>query len=619
MEEHTAPDSTPSFRRFVLFWGAVIVGIATLPNLYGFFVTPEGALYLGSQHNLDDHMVYAAWIRQSMDGAFLFDNRFTNQEQPGLTVHLYYWVLGWFARVLGIPLTVLFAKIVFGVAAVVAVGRLIERFSADERIRRMAFVFALLGSGIGGFVFQNFGVAIPEGEGGPLRPVLLGRLPVDVWQPEVFVFPSLLVNGLFAVSLALMAVTLIAVLDARESWRPVLPGFVAFGLLMNIHSYDVLLIAMVLVAFLAMAAATGKATGAWVARAMVIGCGAIPAALWFLYVLQQDAVFQARAATETYSPNFRLLAAGLLLCVVPIWVYAGLSLSHYPPRRRVGVIGLVFLTFAAFFVLAPRHTEGYWLTLGQWGVVYAAVIVLLALSATGRPAFDLILAWAAVGLIAPYFPGLFQRKLSMMLAIPWGILGAWAMVNLLQDRVANWKAATAAAAVILFAIGPNLRWLLREFALIQGDVSNTTMHAVFVEPDVAKALDYLNRQKPSGREVIVAMPGVGAKNTETGEPLRPVVPDYNAMLAGMTGRYALAGHWSETPNYLDRRNEATRIFLPQTPEAEARAWLRENNVRYVLAPRPESVAPAGLMLRDLSRWGAVVVDGGRFQLIRLDP
>src|SRR5690242_14703306 len=94
-----------SERSFVRILAIVAATIAALPTFANWLLRQSGTTYLGVQYNVDDHMVYAAWMRQAMDGRFLFDNRFTTDQQPGLTVHLYFLILGWIAKLLGIALT----------------------------------------------------------------------------------------------------------------------------------------------------------------------------------------------------------------------------------------------------------------------------------------------------------------------------------------------------------------------------------------------------------------------------------------------------------------------------------------------------------------------------------
>jgi arabinosyltransferase C len=76
--------------------------LVSLPAILAWQSAPAGSTYLGYVFSTDDQMVYAAWIRQAMAGQFLFDNRFTNAPQPGLTINLYFLLLGQVARGTGI-------------------------------------------------------------------------------------------------------------------------------------------------------------------------------------------------------------------------------------------------------------------------------------------------------------------------------------------------------------------------------------------------------------------------------------------------------------------------------------------------------------------------------------
>lgn len=585
---------------------------------------PPGAALLGVPIAADDNMVYAAWMRQAMDGRFLFDNRFTLDAQPGLTIHLYFWVLGLLAKGLGITLSLSLARVVFSGLFVWAVYQLIRRVTSDNYVQKLGVIVTVIGGGLGFLVWHNFGIAHTKGS--PLAPLTQGRLPVDVWQTEAFVFPSMLENGLFMASLCLILAVFIAILDCRESWRPVPYGMLAMAVLMNIHSYDVLLITFVLVAFLAVGFASRIVTGAWVGRAAVIGLGAVPSALWFVYVLRQDAVFQARAATETYSPNFQTVLMGFSVLIVLSLI--GLLQTRTdesddhdgtpPPDRlrRMAVWGAVVLLLAAYG-LATRHADGYWMGATAFGVAFAVVVVLAGFLRTGKPGHDLILCWALVGLIAPYFPALFQRKLAMGLAVPWAILATLGFAWLLGQRERGVRNLGVAFGMALFG-ATSLMWFARDLTLIRANVSNTTVHPMYLSPNVQQILEALDKQE--GKKTVIAMPGiplpVAVDRYET-----PYLPDLNAILSGLTGAYTYAGHWSETPNYNQRRGDATMLFL--VPDAEARRqFLSQAGIEYVVAPVPEAFPQIeqltqGRTLADMRDLGATLVDGPQFRLIKV--
>jgi arabinosyltransferase C len=596
------------FRRFVLILAVAMAGVALLPALLALITAPTGSSYLGVQYNTDDHMVYAAWMRQAMDLRFFFDNRFTTDAQPGLTVHVYFFLLGLVAKVLGIAWTMALARAAFSAVFVMLLGRLVELLEVRLFAAKLALTLVCVGGGIGFLTWRNYGVALDGPAGGPL----LGGLPIDVWQPEGFVFPSMLTNGLFMVSLCLIVWTLISVVQARNSWRPVLGGAIAFGLLMNVHSYDVLLLGLVMVGLLVMALARKQASGAWILRVGVIAVGALPAALWFMHVLREDPVFQARAATETFSPNFRQIVAGilpaLLVCV------AGLVMEFRADRRRLAGVGFLVAGIFAGCFLASAKTDTYWMGWPAWAAAFAWALGVLVLLAGEEPAWNLIVAWAVIALVAPYVPQLFQRKLLMAIEVPWALLaglGAW---RIMQERDRAKRNMVGALVILIFA-GSSLRWFTRETMLARADVSNTTVHPVYMTPDMSRILRILNDDP--ARKVVLAMPGIPSRTQDPDSFASPYMPDLNPIVSGLTGAYTYAGHWSETPNYGKRRGGLIQgLFLAQTatPESQKRV-LEETGATYIIAPQPSAFAQAGFA--DLRGLGTVVYEGNQFDLIKV--
>lgn len=610
-------------RRFAYIAAGLCFLIALLPYLYGKLLEPVGQSYLGYQYNTDDHMVYSAWMRQAMDGRFFFDNRFAVDAQPGLTVHLYFFVLGLIAKVIGLAFAANLAKAIFAAVFVLLLYRLLSEISANAFFIKLSLSVAVVGGGIGFLVWHRFGEAMVLSDYGGLGSLLHGRLPIDVWQPEAFVFPSMLTNGLFMVSLCLIVGFFVCVLRARESFAAVPCGFIILALLMNIHSYDVLLTVLVLVAFLAASAASKTLTGAWLGRVALMGLGAVGPALWFWHVYQNDPVFQARAATDTFSPAFPQVIGGLLFMVGVgiVGLLRGVE-GDCRLRHRVGAaafgVGVILL-----LALSGNAGSGYWMGWPAWIASFAAVLVLVGLLSRPEPAWNLVLSWALAGLIAIYFPALFQRKLAMGMAVPWAILasiGLWQVTNQVDRGMRNLVAALA----IIVLSASSIRWFLREGEFIRGDVSRTTVHPVFLTNDAVRILDYLNRA--DGRNVVLAMPGIAMPTSENGEPQpdrfdTPYLPDLNPIASGLTGVYTYAGHWSETPNYLERRNRATAFFLKVMSDDARRQLIREIGVTYIIAPVPEAFenlyALAKVELADLTELGTTVVEGSQFRLIKV--
>jgi hypothetical protein len=632
LSDLSAEEREKSERTFVWWLSGAATLAAFAPAIYALMRSPAGSSYLGFEYNTDDHMVYAAWMRQAMDGHFFMDNRFTTQSQPGLTVHLYFFVLGLLAKVVGIPAAAAVGRAGFSVLFVHLSARLLRELKFGVYGLKLALSLIVVGAGLGFILWQNFGVSVDKPAPEFLSSFLLGQLPTDVWQPEGFVFSSMLTNGLFMVSLCLIVFSYLCFLGARNSMRPVLPGFMAMGVLMNIHSYDVLTMAFVLIGFLGALVARRQATGVWIGRAVIISLGTVVPALWFVHVLREDAVFQARAATETYSPNFRQLLFGYFIMIVlglgAAWLRASQEASEKRRKLRLGGVGLAALLFVGLTALAGSRASGYFLGPTEWVGAFVVAIAAVSLAADEDPAWNLIFSWAVVGTIAIYFPGLFQRKLTMGLSVPWAILTACLIASWVTNEERYRR--NLATVLALLAIGASsFRWLFRDFEFIHLNVANTTRHPVFLSPDERKILNILNGL--SGRNVLLALPGAAnpKPDPENGQPvpdsfISPVLPDLAPIYSGLTGVYSYAGHWSETPNYMEKASETYRFFFSQPfagvhdvmSDGERAAFIAETGATYAVMPTPELFE--GLPLIDPARLGEVVYNGSQFRLVKLN-
>ncbi|MDX2064145.1 MAG: hypothetical protein SFX74_00225 [Fimbriimonadaceae bacterium] len=591
--------------------------LSIVPALVAIITAPAGATYLGFQYAADDQMVYAAWMRQAMDGRFLFDNRFTTDAQPGLTLNLYFLLLGWIAKLISIPAALICVRFGLTLVFVHQLYELMKRFDWTVYARKLALAIAVFGGGAGFLVWHDFGVAIVKDTPGFLTGMMLGRLPVDTWQPEAFVFPSMLTNGLFMAALCLMLFVFNCFLEAEKNGKAVLPGAIAYGVLMNIHSYDVLLMFLVMGGFLIMEWARDRATKEWIVRAFLIGLGAVPPAAWFVYVLFQDPVFQARALTPTYSPNLRQVLAGLI--VMMLLAIPAFFQSREGKKRPYFATGIYFALIAGLAGFSQWYTQGdYFMSLPLWIVTYATVVFLLYSVAHTNPARNLIVAWCFISLIAIYFPALFQRKLAMGMSIPWAIMAAGGVSLLLSRQERAARNLAMVLFIIVLAASP-MRWLFREIDLARLNVSNTIRHPVYLSPDMKRILDALNQE--SGRKVVLAAPGLPAQITdEQGQPIpdtfvSPILPDLNPIASGMTGAYTYAGHWSETPNYNRRVGELQRLFFRVEPRDKKEEFLRRVGATHLIVPVPAAFSTVPVL--DLSDLGNTVVDGNQFRLVKL--
>lgn len=603
--------------RFIIGLAILAAALCVLPNLYALLISLAGFQYTGYQYNMDDQMVYAAWMRQAMDGHLLFDNRFAVDVQPGLTINLYFLLLGFVAKLTGIPLATTLARMGFSALFVFLLARLLRKITRDVFTTKLALSIVVFGGGVGYLVWQNFGVDISRPPSLVTNFFLLGHLPTDVWQPEGYVFPSMLTNSLFMVALCLILYIFNSFLEARDSTKPVLGGFLATFALMNVHSYDVLMIALVMAGFLAAALLRRQVTTAWLLRSLAIAAGAILPALWFLHVLRVDPVFQKRAETLTFAPNYRQVLIGYLPMVALAFIAFARwknGTAEVPKSRVVGAAILGALILIGFALASGHQPNSYWMGLPEWLALLALAIACVCLLSTEEPVWNLLLAWAVIGMISPYFPALFERKLAMGLAIPWASLAALGLGGLIADRE---RGSRNLATLLGFLVlcGNSLLWTIRETSFARNDVSNTTVHPVYLSSDAERILDYL-RDHRGTHTIVVAMPGVPAPDDQRADSFRtPYMPDLNPFLSGFAGVYAFAGHWSETPDYGRRRSMATSLFLTSTPQDKRAGILATIQPNYIVAPVPEAFTQ--LPIAELDGLGDVVVDGSQFRLIHL--
>ena len=166
----------------------------------------------------------------------------------------------------------------------------------------------------------------------------------------------------------------------------------------------------------------------------------------------------------------------------------------------------------------------------------------------------------------------------------------------------------------LLACGSSALWLQRDFSYVSDNVSRTTVHPVYLSKGDAAIIEAL--AKEPGRKVVLAKPG--SWNPLLGPEFRPIpdafgaplTPDLNAVASGLAGAYTYAGHWSETPEYAKKREEISIFFSPTLDDAQRASFAKQVKATHLIAPKPTEQL-------DLSRLGKTIIQGDRFDLVRL--
>jgi hypothetical protein len=547
----TAPSAARS--RSDIGWylavAAAVELLALLPYLYGYGLS-QGRRYLWLGALLDDYSVYLGWMRQAADGSFRQLNLFTTAQQHGMAANPLFLLLGRCAALTHLPLIGVFhgARILFGVALLLLVRSLLLELVSDDRARRIAFLFVCFGSGLGWLPIW--------------WDVLPTATPIDKWQPEAITFLSLYLNPLFAAALALQVSIFLCL------WRGIRTGRMRFpvcaglcGLLLGlVHTYDVISAAAVWLAFLAalsIASARNRASGGDIPRAWMQGLASAaissPGALFMLYQLRQESLFQQRAAVPTLSPSL-------------VWVMAG---------------------YGALLLLAVCGARAF---------------------ASARPgpgpsrAGLLLVVWMTVNVAVAYAPVSFQRKLIQGAHFPIAILAGIGFAWLLSKRRApggqsEWVLLTALATLLLFLT--NGRFIARDIQNDRQNIALTGIHRPYVQPGEIEALHWLaaHTSKADAVQPLFWIAGYwrDERDLQAGAPPAKVgVTDMTlaVITPGEIDRRVYTGHWGETPDFGSTMSAMIGVLRANTPDDVRRDLLRRMGVRYLVfsqkAPDPEA-------------------------------
>jgi hypothetical protein len=482
--------------RWLAIVALALVLAGSLPYVIAWTTTAEGQHFTGLMFNPQDGNSYIAKMRQGLAGSWVFRLPYTSEPQEGAPVYLFYLFLGHVARWTGLPLIALYhaARTVGGAVMLVALYALAARASDDLGERRAMFLLAALGSGLGWLV------------------VFFGYRSADLWVPEAFPVYALLANAHFALAMGLMAWIAVCGLriaggrkqearSKRDMWYG--PGMVLgavalgavqpFGLVAAFGGLGVMLAARAV-----RERAVPWRAGAWVA---VAGVAALPYPIYMLRAIRVDPALSAWSAQNvTRSP--------------PLWDWA---LSY----------GLVLALAVPGAISAVRR---------------------------GRDADWLLLGWAGVTLVGMYLPLPLQRRLSLGLGVPLGLLAGVGWWRWLRPRIRPRRRAFVHGLMLAFCA-------LTPLFLIVGHLA--TASGAYLSDGEWAALRWLRQEGDSGAVVL------------TSTRLGLYVPAW-------AGQPVVYGHPFETVDAEARKEQVEAFWAGEMEAGKRRVFLQENQVEYVL-------------------------------------
>lgn len=496
---------------------------STLPYLVAWATTPSGARFTGLLFNPQDANSYIAKMRQGFDGSWRFWLPYTPEPQEGAPVYLFYLFLGHAARWMGLPLIAVYhaARLAGGVAMTAALYALAAHLSGDVGERRAMCLLAALGAGVGWL----------------LTP--LGRMTPDLWVPEAFPVYALLANAHFPLAIGLMAA--MGVCGLRIAARAGGESNGKGGLSARTWPWGVGLVLL--------AAALGT----------VQPFGLLPAFGGLGVMLAARMARRRRAPWRALA--WSALAAALALAY-PLYMQAAIAADP---------------ALAAWSAQNETPSPALW----DWALGYGVV---LALAAAGiahgllrraddapcgpfsRDAFWLLVGWAAVTMVGMYLPLPLQRRLSLGLGAPLGLLAGMGWWRAARRRIRpRLRGRIQALVVAVCALTPVFLTLTTLLAAAAGEP------LFYLSGDEWAALTWL-RDKGRPDAVVLCAPETGL-----------FVPAW-------AGQPVVYGHPFETVDAARREEQVAAYWTGAMSPEEREAFLEENRVGYVLVgPRERAL------------------------------
>lgn len=311
--------------KWVLLTGAAALALASAPYLLGLALQTPERRFGGFVYAVEDGYSYLAKMREGAEGAWLFHIAYTPEPHPGTLFFPFHLLLGKLAALLpGADLTARLvwtyhgARLLFGMGLLLTVYRFLTAFTADLRVRRLAFLLVAFGGGLGW---------LPMALG---RPDWLGSLPLDLILPEGFTFLVLYGFPHIALARTLLLLGLLFILQAWEvetdvprfSRPALLAGLAWLGMGMIVPFY--VLVAWAAAGGIGVALAVRQRRLPWrgLGPTALVGFLSAPVVLYSAWVFTTDPVYAAWSAQNRIlspHPAHYLLAFGLpLLLAAPI-------------------------------------------------------------------------------------------------------------------------------------------------------------------------------------------------------------------------------------------------------------------------------------------------------------
>jgi hypothetical protein len=430
--------------RWVLLTAWIILLLSSLPYLAGYAASTPQQVFNGAVIDRQDYAVHLATMHLGARGEWAYRMRFTAEPQQGAYVKLGYLFLGHIARLLGtsLPVTYHFGRLVFSTLACLAIYALAAQAFTEIFWRRIAFLLAIFGSGLGWL--QLLAGWLPQAD----------ISPIDFWLIDGYVFLGILALPHFSAVTALLAgMVLCGITYLRKpTWTKWILACLAALLVQTLQPYAPVLADIALL---------GAFISSWVLARQI---------------RRHEVLF--------------LLGLGLVQ--LPLLVYNAAAMNSDPlwqsfVRQNVTLSPPPVYYLWGYAILWP------FALLGAAGV-FRSLRQAEPASRLRLPVLAAALAWVAAALLLAYTPFNLQRRFMHAFSLPLALLAAAGLRDMLVPWLARrfpagFRRRSALAVILLTALAS-----LSSLLVCLGNVLylSTQPAALFDSGDLVRSVDWIS-------------------------------------------------------------------------------------------------------------------------------
>ena len=474
-----------------------ILLLSFLPLFYFLKITPPNTVFPLIHNHPQDYHLYLQFMRQALDGRWLFIDRFTPEVFPARFVYLVYLLLGKLGAVTGLDLPLIYtlSRLIFGAVFLILIYRLIRIIYPGDKNKRILAVF-LTFFGCGFWTLSFFDKTII------IRRILNFWSEVDILERFTYIPHHLFAKMLMVASIIL----LINALEKRK--KSLLFAATVAGFLCGLSSPFVYvnLVVIIVITFLILI----------VIKRQVIA--------------KHDKIFADRFLI------FFLLFSSLSLLYLRFVETSGFPWNHYLEREKL-VFNISFWEYLLFsglpFIFSLFAVPSF--------IKSRKIAHLFILSWLFEP-------WLSLFLLAPFFPLQKVRFLAGCAFIPMGIMGSLGMV-VIAKRLSR-HSHHYRLVLILFLIISSLIFSVNIYSNYKDRTASLSpsLYNVYLPNEIVTALTYFDKYTPVD-SVVLSQGFMGN-----------LVPAYshNKVVAGhLTNTYQMAEKNAEVDSFFRQNDPAS--------------------------------------------------------------